>query len=101
MTNPVLSIHEDATVLEACRLMAAKRADAILLTGATKSITGIFTDKDITYRVVSEGLDPNLTKVSSVMTRSPVSLPSSAPLSDGLKIMVQKHFRHLPVIDGK
>src|SRR4051812_39439017 len=28
-SQPVLTIHEDASVLEACRLMAAKRADAI------------------------------------------------------------------------
>jgi CBS domain-containing protein len=96
-----VSISEEATVMEACQLMAARRADALLVVNhpIKMGLTGIFTDKDLAYRVIAEGLDPRSTPLSKVMTHNPITFSHKRPLSEGLEIMVQKHFRHLPVID--
>lgn len=96
-----LAISEEATVMEACQLMASKRVDALLVVNhpIKMGLTGIFTDKDLTYRVVAEGLDPRSTTLSQVMTPHPVTFPHSKPISEGLQIMIEKHFRHLPVVD--
>lgn len=96
-----LAISEEATVMEACQLMASKRVDALLVVNhpIKMGLTGIFTDKDLTYRLVAEGFDPRSTTLSQVMTPHPVTFSHSKPISEGLQIMVEKHFRHLPVVD--
>lgn len=83
--------------------MSAFRAPALLVTPSSRdsSLVGIITDKDITYKVVAEGLDPASVAVSTVMTRDPISVTSDVSLDDALRIMASRHFRHLPVIKGK
>ncbi|CAN0047556.1 unnamed protein product, partial [Choristocarpus tenellus] len=51
-------------------------------------------------RVVAKRVDPETTPVSTVMTSNPhcVSMDDSA--MEALGIMVDRHFRHLPVVDG-
>ncbi|KAJ3093025.1 hypothetical protein HK102_012234 [Quaeritorhiza haematococci] len=97
--SPVVALHESAKVFEAAAYMAAKRQDAVLITNSEGHLAGILTDKDLTYRVVAEGLDPRSTPVSQIMTRNPVSVSSTSNATDALNKMVAGHFRHLPVVD--
>lgn len=43
--SKALTIPEGTTVSEACRRMAARRVDAVLLTDANAMLSGILTDK--------------------------------------------------------
>lgn len=43
--SKALTIPEGTTVSEACRRMAARRVDAVLLTDANALLSGILTDK--------------------------------------------------------
>lgn len=43
--SKALTIPENATVREACRRMAARRTDAVLLTDSNALLCGILTDK--------------------------------------------------------
>lgn len=101
-----LILNEDVSVLETCQLMAAKRLDAVLISSASsKTLIGIATDKDITYKIVSESIDPRTAKLFSIMTHQPIFIRESSNtnqvLEEGLKIMTSKHFRHLPILNGK
>ena len=89
---------DDMTVSEVAKLMAAKRADAALLLNDTGTLSGIITDNDITRRVVSQFIDPSITKVNKVMTANPSCVKSSDSALDALEMMVDKKFRHLPVL---
>lgn len=60
-------------------------------------MSGIFTAKDLAYRVSAEGLDPHSTPVSAIMTRSPMVTRDTTSATEALQLMVQRHFRHLPV----
>ncbi|KAJ3115794.1 hypothetical protein HDU96_011072 [Phlyctochytrium bullatum] len=97
--TPAVALHESARVVEAAAHMAAKRVDAVLIVDAQGHLSGIITDKDMTFRVVAEGLDPRTTLVSDVMTHNPVSVITTGSAADALNKMVAGHFRHLPVID--
>jgi CBS domain containing-hemolysin-like protein len=46
--SKALTVPESTTVLEACRRMAARRADAALLTDSNALLCGILTDKACT-----------------------------------------------------
>ncbi|XVE83424.1 hypothetical protein DITRI_Ditri16bG0087700 [Diplodiscus trichospermus] len=98
--SKALTIPEGTTVSEACRRMAARRVDAALLTDANALLSGIITDKDIATRVIAEGLSPELTVVSKIMTRSPVFVRSDSLAIEALQKMVQGKFRHLPVVEN-
>ncbi|KAG8053864.1 hypothetical protein GUJ93_ZPchr0001g31912 [Zizania palustris] len=94
-----LTLPEATVVSEACRRMASKRVDAVLLTDANGMLSGIFTAEDISGRVIAEGLRPEETNVAKVMTRNPVFVMSNSPAIEALQKMVKGKFRHLPVVE--
>ncbi|CAN7060793.1 unnamed protein product [Brassica oleracea var. botrytis] len=98
--DKAITIPEGTTVFDACRRMAARRVGAILLTNSSSLLSGICTDKDIASRVIAEGLKPDQTPVSKVMTRNPVFVTSDSLALDALQKMVQGRFRHLPVVEN-
>ncbi|KAG8088894.1 hypothetical protein GUJ93_ZPchr0011g28251 [Zizania palustris] len=98
--SKALTIPEETKVAEACRQMAVRRVDAVLLTGASGLLSGIVTDKDIATRVIAEGLRVDQTIVSKIMTRNPVYVMSDTLAIEALQKMVQGKFRHLPVVEN-
>ncbi|EJF66493.1 CBS-domain-containing protein [Dichomitus squalens LYAD-421 SS1] len=95
--SPALTVPENITVSEASQLCAAKRTDCVLVVDDDEGLSGIFTAKDLAYRVTAEGLDPHTTQVSVIMTRNPMVTRDTTSATEALQLMVQKHFRHLPV----
>ncbi|PVH34177.1 hypothetical protein PAHAL_8G163900 [Panicum hallii] len=95
-----LTVPESTTVLEVCRRMAARRADAALLTDSNALLCGILTDKDIATRVIARELKIDDTPVWKVMTRHPIFVLSDTLAVEALQKMVQGKFRHLPVVDN-
>ncbi|XP_078434236.1 CBS domain-containing protein CBSCBSPB1-like [Wolffia australiana] len=98
--SKALTIPESTTVQEACRRMAARRVDAVLLTDSNALLCGILTDKDIATRVIACELKPEDTPVSKVMTRNPMFVLSDTLAVEALQKMVHGKFRHLPVVEN-
>ena len=66
--HDVVTISPDATVREAARVMREKRIGALVIFDASVGGTGVFTERDVMTRVVSEGCDPEKTCVRDVMS---------------------------------
>ncbi|RYQ94302.1 hypothetical protein Ahy_B08g089189 isoform B [Arachis hypogaea] len=98
--SKALTIPDGTTVYDACRRMAARRVNAVLLTDSNALLSGILTDKDVASRVIAEGLVPEQTPVSKVMTRTPIFVTSDTLAIEALQKMVQGKFRHLPVVEN-
>lgn len=49
--SPALTVPESITVSEASQLCAAKRTDCVLVVDDDEGLSGIFTAKDLAYRV--------------------------------------------------
>ncbi|CAL9766551.1 unnamed protein product [Musa acuminata subsp. burmannicoides] len=98
--SKALTIPEGTTVSDACRRMTARRVDSVLLTDATGLLSGIVTDKDIATRVIAEGLRPEQTIISKIMTRNPLYVMADTLAIEALQKMVQGKFRHLPVVEN-
>ncbi|KAJ4795540.1 CBS domain containing protein [Rhynchospora pubera] len=98
--SKALTIPEGTTVSDACRRMATRRVDSVLLTDSNGLLSGIVTDKDIATRVVAEGLRPEQTAISKVMTRNPMYVMADTLAIDALQKMVNGKFRHLPVVEN-
>jgi CBS domain-containing protein len=96
--SPPASVGKDATVLDAVRAMVASEVGATVVLDGSK-LVGVFTERDITRRVVLKGLDPRTTPVSEVMTKNVITVRESADRPSVLRIMNDNKFRHLPVVD--
>ncbi|CAN0443147.1 unnamed protein product, partial [Laminaria digitata] len=85
-------------VRDAARLMKHRRVGSVLVMNGD-TLEGIFTERDMVYRVVADGLDPDMTPLSQVMTADPDTIDASATALDALRTMNERGYRHLPVMD--
>ncbi|KAJ1928509.1 hypothetical protein IWQ60_001983 [Tieghemiomyces parasiticus] len=95
--SPALTVRHSMTIQEAAQLMAAKRADSVLVVNHDERLAGIFTAKDVAFRVVAEGSDARAVLVSQIMTRDPLCVMTDTSATEALNTMVSRGFRHLPV----
>jgi CBS domain-containing protein len=98
ISRSVLTIQKTATVKEAVELMASAKVGSVVVVDDNKVI-GIFSERDVMLRVVLEGRDPKRTTVEEVMTARVHSISMHTTGDEALRIMVQEHIRHLPVVD--
>lgn len=88
-------------VRDAARLMKHRHVGSVLVMDGNV-LEGIFTERDMVYRVVADGLDPDMTPLSKVMTPNPDTIDGSATALEALRTMNARGYRHLPVIqDGR
>ncbi|OGM42883.1 CBS/PB1 domain-containing protein [Aspergillus bombycis] len=97
--SQALQIKPNTTIAEAAQLMAAKREDCVLVTDDDDRIAGIFTAKDLAFRVVGAGQKARDITVAEIMTKNPLCARTDTSATDALDLMVRKGFRHLPVMD--
>ena len=87
-----------ATVREAARLMAARNVGSVLVTAGDGRLEGILTERDVVYRVVVPGRDPDHTPLHEVMTEDPDTIGPSESAIEALRRMRGGGYRHLPVV---
>jgi len=95
----VVTITPDQTIQDAAKMMAERHIGAVLVTDNGK-LVGIFTERDVLMRVVAKDMDPKSTKVGEVMTKNPDTLGPNDRAADAFQMMVQRGYRHLPILDG-
>lgn len=95
----VISVAPDASVHKAAVVMTQANCGSVLVMQEGK-LLGILTERDLMTRVVAKALDPASTIVTSVMTRNPRCVPPETKVSDAIVIMIERGFRHLPVVSS-
>src|SRR5262249_16119218 len=98
ISRSVLTVSRETTVREAVEHMASAKVGSVVVVRVDRVI-GIFSERDVMLRVVLEGRDRRQTKVEEVMTSRVHSISSHTTGDEALRIMVQEHIRHLPVVD--
>ncbi|GBD44577.1 Hypoxic response protein 1 [bacterium HR40] len=87
------------TALAAARLMTEHCCGSVVVLEEGRPV-GIFTERDLTRRVVAAGRDPATTPLSEVMTPDPDTIAADASVADAIRLMDECCYRHLPVIDN-
>jgi signal-transduction protein with cAMP-binding, CBS, and nucleotidyltransferase domain len=96
----VIYTTPDTTVFEAVQKLSHHNVGSILVLSSSRSLAGIFTERDLLQRVVAKGLDPKSTKIGDVMTKDVIVVTTETSRHEVLQIMDQQHIRHVPVSDG-
>jgi CBS domain-containing protein len=99
---PLVTVSADASVMDAVHTMHEEHIGAVAVVDNGR-LAGIFSERDLMYRVVRQRRDPDLTRVGDVMTSPVITIQRSMTADDALRLMDEKQIRHLPVVnvDGK
>jgi len=97
MSTALISVSPGATVAEAATVMGTGKVGAALVLDGER-LAGIFTERDI-LRALASDFDAAGHLVSHWMTRDAVTLTSEAEASEALDLMLDRGFRHVPIVD--
>ena len=93
------SVPVAATAEQAIRTMLDRHVGAVAVIDENHRVAGIFTERDVLRRLSLGEHDPRKISVREVMT-TPVEMATRAtPASKALATMVERHYRHLPIVD--
>lgn len=60
---------------------------------------GIFTERDYARKVVLKGKSSKETLIKEIMTSELITVAVDCSIEDAMRIMTNKHIRHLPVME--
>lgn len=96
MRKEIVTINEETSVAEASKNMREKgEGCAIILRKGTP--VGMVTERDVTWKVAGNGLDPKKVQVSEIMSAPLITIDPDASLVEAAKIMEEHKIRRLAV----
>lgn len=98
--DPVCCLPNDSA-LKAAELMKSGNIGSIpvIENEEGKKLIGIVTDRDLTLKIVAQGLDSKTRKIETLMSRNIVTCHPDDDLQKALDIMAEHQLRRLPVVD--
>src|SRR5215203_3832653 len=94
----VVSVGPQATIREAACVMTSANCGSVLVMEPPDKLLGIVTERDLMTRVLAKARDPKSTRVAEVMTPNPQCIAPETRVSDAVVIMIERGFRHLPIV---
>jgi CBS domain-containing protein len=98
--SEVLTISGDTSVRDAIALLAERRIGALPVT-RSGNIAGIMSERDVIYRLQSDGAGILDWAVERIMTAPAITVTPSTEIMSALSLMTRRRIRHLPVIEGE
>jgi CBS domain-containing protein len=99
MTEQLVTVEPSTSVAAAVTVMGMQGVGAVLVMEKGR-LEGIFTERDL-VRALSNDIGASSQAVAQWMTRNPVTVGPEASVAEALEIMLNGHFRHLPVMEGE
>lgn len=96
--NDVYSIGPDASVADLVADLHRYRVGALLVRGAAGDLVGIVSERDVVRAMASNSGAADST-VAALMTTDVVTVSYDAAVADVMRLMTERRFRHLPVLD--
>jgi CBS domain-containing protein len=97
--DQIVACPAGATVRQAVQLLAERRIGALPVMQG-EQVAGIFSERDLLYRLAEEGALCLDRQVGEVMTSPPVTIAPETGFIEALELMTRRRIRHLPVMRG-
>ena len=113
MSSPVTTIHADATLLDAAKLLVNTKVSAVPVVGDADAMAGIVSEVDLIRRVVGDTADPSQLhahlgnpdsqqilagKVADIMTREVITANEDTALEDIASLMFRHQTKRIPIL---
>lgn len=95
----ILTCEASVLVREAVGLLAGKRIGALPIVDQG-IVVGIFSERDVIYRLASEGALCLDRPVGEVMTSPAITVSRTDKIDEALALMTKRRIRHLPVVEA-
>ena len=92
-------VSPEDSVLSAIELMVDHDQGSVIVVNDKEKVIGIFTERDVLRRYLTNQSKFLHLKVSEVMSSPVQTVPETMKVSDALAIMNDKNVRRLPVVD--
>ena len=79
-------------------VMTRANCGSALIVDTPGTLLGIVTERDLMTRVLAKALNPQTTTVTDIMTRNPHCVAPEVLVADAVLIMIERGFRHLPIV---
>jgi len=95
----IITCDVTTQVSTAVQLLANKRIGALPVM-RDGMLVGIFSERDVLYRLAEEGEICLSRSVGDIMTDTPITIDPSTRVDEALGLMTRRRIRHLPVIEN-
>ena len=97
--SDIVSCNVDTPVSEAVAILAKQRIGALpVMRGGT--VVGIISERDVIYRLASNGSECLEGPVEAIMTSPAITVEPSTTVDEALALMTRRRFRHFPVVEN-
>ena len=96
--DPAPTFPPTASLREVIAAMQKAHAAAAVVSENGR-VTGIFTERDILYRIVGLALNEEA-PIGEVMTRDPKTLTPEDRIADAIRLMTDRGYRNIPLVDA-
>ena len=96
----LVALIPKAPVFDAVRAIENNNIGAVVIQNRG-SVVGIVTDRDLTLRVLGQGLDAKITPLGEVMTTPVVTLSPTDSQSDAIQLMQERNIRRIPLVEAE
>jgi len=94
-------VSPEGCVYDAIEMMADKHVGALMVV-SEDNLVGVVSERDYARKVILQGKSSKQTQVKEIMTSPAIFVTPKHTVEDSMRIMTEKHIRHLPVVeDGK
>lgn len=99
--HDVVQVGPQDSLLSAVKLLADRRIGCVPVV-ENGYVVGVFSERDLVYRVAQVGAAALDLKVRDAMTAPAITIEEHTPVMVGLSLMTKRRIRHLPVVsDGR
>ena len=95
------SVNSNTYVLEALKIMSDKNIGILLVRNENGNPLGMFSERDFVRKIVNYKETALGRPVEDFMVKSLISIDIEKSIQDAMKLMSEKHIRHLLVSENK
>ncbi len=95
------TVPVEATVETAIQTMIDNSVGAVAVVDEQGIVAGMFTERDVLAKFALSGRDPKSTPVREMMSLIVEMGTEATTPSEALQVMVERHYRHMPIVDER
>jgi CBS domain-containing protein len=97
--HDVATISQESTVSDALAILKERRIGALVVTGATAPLVGIFSERDAVRALATNGAEALAFTVAQLMTSDVAVCDEDTSVTHLMGMMTERRIRHVPVVD--